>query len=188
MAFVVVYDANVLYPVELRDFLIRLALAGIYQAKWTHQILDETFDAIVTNRPELADRLQRTRQQMNNAIEDVIVTGYESLIPALDLPDQNDRHVLAAAIRSHAQVIVTNNLRDFPQDKLDIYDIEAQSPDDFTLHVFNRQPTEVVAVLERQASDLTNPPVSVENLLNRLEARGLNQLAQAVRSRRRSGA
>ena len=64
MAFVVVYDANVLYPVELRDFLIRLALAGIYQAKWTHQILDETFDAIVTNRPELADRLQRTRQQL----------------------------------------------------------------------------------------------------------------------------
>ena len=93
MAFVVVYDANVLYPVELRDFLVRLALAGVYQAKWTHQILDETFDAILSKRPELADRLERTRQQMTDAVEDVIVTGYEPLIPALDLPDQNDRHV-----------------------------------------------------------------------------------------------
>ena len=94
---------------------------------------------------------------------------------------------MAAAIRSHAQVIVTNNLRDFPQDKLDVYDIEAQSPDDFALHVFNRHPTEVVAILEQQASDLTDPPVSVDDLLGRLEARGLSQLAQAVRTRRSSG-
>lgn len=188
MAFVVVYDANVLYPVELRDFLIRMAMAGVYQAKWTHQILDETFGAILADRPELADRLERTRRQMTEAIEDVIVTGYEPLIPALDLPDRNDRHVLAAAIRSHAQVIVTFNLGDFPQDKLDVYDIEAQSPDDFSLHVFNRHPTKVVAVLENQASDLTNPPVSVEELLDRLEARGLHQLVQAVRTRRKSGA
>ena len=80
MDLVAIYDANVLYPASLRDLLIRLAQTGLFQAKWTDQILDETINAIVLAQPELADRLQRTRELMNDAIRDVRVTGYEHLI------------------------------------------------------------------------------------------------------------
>lgn len=181
MSFVVVYDANVLYPVELRDFLIRLANIGLFRAKWTDQILDETFEAIVANRPELVDRLERTRRQMNDAVADAMVTGYEPLIPSLDLPDLDDRHVLAAAIRSHAQVIVTFNLGDFPRRRLDLYDIEAQSPDDFALNVFDLAPALVEGVIANQASDLTNPSISFQELLVRLETNGLHKLVRSIR-------
>jgi len=113
------YDANVLYPNSLRDLLIRLAQAGLVQAKWTDQILDETFRNLKLHRPDLdAAKLDRTRELMNRAIRDVVVTGYEPLIEVLDLPDAGDRHVLAAAIKANAQIIVTENTKDFPDEKL----------------------------------------------------------------------
>lgn len=99
MALVVLYDANVLYPSTLRDLLIRVAQAGLVQAKWTGQILDEVFSSLSKNRPNLdQDRLARTRELMNKAVRDCLVTGYEPLIGGLKLPDPDDRHVLAAAI------------------------------------------------------------------------------------------
>lgn len=129
---VVVYDANVLYPSTLRDVLIRVGLARLVQPKWTEQILDEVFRNLRANRPDLDPaRLDRTRRLMNEAIRDVTATGYEHLIDQLDLPDADDRHVLAAAIHAEAQVIVTRNLRDFPADRLSSWSVEAQHPDDF---------------------------------------------------------
>ncbi|HET7385488.1 MAG TPA: hypothetical protein VFJ19_02340 [Nocardioidaceae bacterium] len=78
MSFVVVYDANVLYPSTLRDLLIRVAQAGLVQAKWTDQILDEVFGNLAANRPDLdPQRLARTRDLMNRAVRDCLVTGYE---------------------------------------------------------------------------------------------------------------
>jgi hypothetical protein len=96
MAFVVIYDACVLYPAPLRDLLLRLGAKGLVRARWTDEILDECFRNILINRPDLdAASLQRTRDLMNRAIPDVLVTGYEGLITGLDLPDADDRHVLA---------------------------------------------------------------------------------------------
>lgn len=116
---VVVYDANVLYPSTLRDVLIRVGLARLVQPKWTDRILDEVFRNLRANRPDLNPvRLARTRRLMNEAIRDVLVTDYEHLTDQLDLPDADDRHVLAAAIHAEAEVIVTRNLRDFPADCL----------------------------------------------------------------------
>lgn len=129
---VVVYDANVLYPSTLRDVLIRVGLARLVQPKWTEQILDEVFRNLRANRPDFDPaRLDRTRRLMNEAIRDVSVTGCEHLIGQLDLPDLDDRHVLAAAMHAEAQVIVTHNLRDFPSDQLAPWGVEAQHPDDF---------------------------------------------------------
>lgn len=127
MSFVVLYDANVLYPSTLRDLLIRIAAAGLVQAKWTEQILDEVFRNIRENRPDLSEaQLTRTRSLMLTAVRDCLVTGYEPLIPSVDLPDPDDRHVLAAAIRARAQVIVTDNLKDFPAQVLRQWDVESQ--------------------------------------------------------------
>lgn len=126
MAFVVLYDAAVLYPAPLRDLLLRVARTGLVRAHWTEQILDECFRNILANRPDLAPAaLERTRRLMNQAVPDVIVTGYESLVSGLSLPDADDRHVLAAAIKTGAQVIVTWNLADFPPASLAPYGIEA---------------------------------------------------------------
>jgi hypothetical protein len=99
--FVVLYDANVLYPSTLRDLLIRVAQAGLVQAKWTERILDEAFSSLSTNRPDLdSAKLARTRELMNQAVRDCLVAGYEQLVDAVELPDPDDRHVLAAAIKA----------------------------------------------------------------------------------------
>ena len=114
MRFVVVFDACVLYPAPMRDILIRLATAGLFAAKWTDRIHDEWTRNLLAQRPDLADALERTRSLMDQAVPDCLVEGYESLIEGLSLPDPDDRHVLAAAIRAGAQTIVTINLKDFP--------------------------------------------------------------------------
>lgn len=173
MAFVVVFDACVLYPASVRDLLIRLARSGLFQARWTERILDECFRSIAAVRPELAGKLDRTRRLMEEAIPDAMVRGHEALAEKLMLPDEDDGHVLAAAIRSGAQVIVTTNLRDFPAKALEPYDVEAQHPDAFVLHLLSLNAGAVAHTVTAQAASLKNPPSSVEQLLETLESRGL---------------
>ncbi len=173
MAFVVVFDACVLYPASVRDLLIRLAAAGLFQARWTDRILDECFRSIVAARPELAGKLDRTRALMQAAIPAATVTGYEPLVPTLTLPDEDDRHVLAAAIRCSAQVIVTSNLRDFPADALAPWEMEAQHPDTFVLHLLSLDPGAVVRAVLAQVAGLKAPPATVPELLSILEGRGM---------------
>src|ERR1700722_15597222 len=105
MASIVVYDANVLYPNTLRDLLIRISQAGLVQARWTNEILDEMLRALGRNRPDIPlDKLELLRHLMNRAVRDCLISGYEPLVDGLKLPDLADRHVLAAAIKSSAQV------------------------------------------------------------------------------------
>lgn len=110
---------------------------------------------------------------MNAAVRDSLVTGYEQLIDGLVLPDKDDRQVLAAAVRSGAQIIVTSNLRDFPDDALKAFGIEAQSPDEFVLNLLDLAPGAVAAIVSKQAADLKNPPHTRDQLLETLIANGL---------------
>ncbi|MDR0358562.1 MAG: PIN domain-containing protein [bacterium] len=182
MAFVVVYDANVLYPSTLRDVLIRVALTGLVQAKWTDEILDEVFRNIKANRPDLRSAtLDRTRRLMTTAIRDSLVTGYKPLIDVLDLPDPNDRHVVAAAIRARAQLIVTFNLRDFPADDLAAWDIEAKHPDDFLIDQFHLDAIKVHQTIQSVADSWSSPPGTADNVLDSLERSGLPQIAAVLR-------
>ena len=174
MAFIVVYDACVLYPAPIRDLLVRIANARVVQAKWSERILDECFRSILAKRPDLsADALNRTRELMQVAVPDCMVSGFEPLEPGLELPDPDDRHVLAAAIRANAQVIVTFNLDDFPPDALAPYDIEAKHPDNFLLDSIDIAAGAVVRCLIEQAAALRNPPQSVNDVLGRLRESGL---------------
>jgi hypothetical protein len=133
--FTAILDACVLYPAPLRDFLMHLALTDLFHAKWTDAIHEEWIRNVLEDRPDLTrEQLERTRRLMDAHTRDSIVTDYEDLIPALSLPDSDDRHVLAAAIRSGADVIVTFNLADFPPGILDKWGIEAQHPDEFIHH------------------------------------------------------
>ena len=174
MAFVVLYDACVLYPAPLRDLLVRLANTGIVRARWSEPILDECFRSILENRPDLKpEALKRTRDLMTQAVADCIVTGFDDLIEGLDLPDANDRHVLAAAIRAGAQAIITFNLDDFPEGKLAPYNVEAKHPDDFVLNGLDLAPGLVATAVSEQATSLKNPPRTVGELLDTLRDQGL---------------
>lgn len=173
MRFVVVYDACVLYPAPLRDFLIRLALTGLFAARWSDRIHDEWTSSLLAERPELASQIARTRSLMDEAVEDCLITGYEQFINALALPDPNDRHVLAAAICAGAQLIVTANLKDFPAETLNRFGMEAVHPDAFVEQQMDLHEDAVIRVAKLHHESLKNPPKSVEEYLNTLAAQGL---------------
>jgi predicted nucleic acid-binding protein len=173
MRYTVIFDACVLYPAPLRDFLLRLSTTGLFSAKWTDQIHDEWTRNILLARPELKDKLNRTRDLMNRAVPDSLVTGYESLIENLELPDRDDRHVLAAAIRSSAQVVVTFNLKDSPKDALEQYGIEAIHPDAFIEHQLDLHQGAVIATAKQHREALKNPPKTADEYIETLAAQGL---------------
>lgn len=172
--FTAVFDACVLYPAPLRDFLMWLSLSGRFRARWTAQIHDEWVRNLLKNRPELdAANLQRTVDLMNQAVPDAMVTGHEELIVGLNLPDPDDRHVLAAAIRCGASVIVTFNEKDFPHEKLAPFGVEVQHPDEFIDNLFDLDQAAVVAAAQKQRHTLKNPPIDVDRYLEILLKQGL---------------
>lgn len=172
--FVAVYDACVLYPAPLRDLLMHLALSGLYRARWTERIHEEWIAALLRQRPDLSrETLEWTRQQMNAAVPDSLVHGYESLEAELQLPDPNDRHVLAAAILCRAGTIVTYNLRDFPDAVLAPLGISAQHPDQFIEHAFNIDPAAVIKAVHDHRASLKKPPKTAEELFDSYLRQGL---------------
>jgi predicted nucleic acid-binding protein len=180
--FTAFYDANVLYPAELRNLLMHLALTGLFRARWSAAVHEEWISNLLKKRPDLTrEKLERTRMLMDKHTVDALVTGYEDLIPGLQLPDPDDRHVLAAAIRGHADVIVTMNLRDFPADTIGPFGIEAQHPDEFVLHLLGLAPGAVAAAAENHRQSLKNPPKTVAEYLEALERQGLTQTASVLR-------
>lgn len=113
--FTAILDANVLYPAPLRDLLLSLADHEMYTPKWSSIIENEWTRNVLSNRKDLKQKqINRTANIMNTAFPDAMVVGFEPLTSSLELPDPGDNHVLAAAIRSHAEVIVTSNIKDFP--------------------------------------------------------------------------
>lgn len=167
-------DANTLYPAPMRDVLLQLAVTDLFKAKWTADIHREWIEALLRNEPH-RDRasLERTRDKMDRATRDCLVTGYESLIPSLTLPDPDDRHVLAAAIIGRCDVIVTQNLKDFPLTILEPLGIEAKHPDDFLLDQLDLAPDVFCGAIRAIRKRLVNPPYSVEDYLDTLTQQGL---------------
>ena len=169
MAFVALLDANVLYPAYLRDALLRLAEAEVYQVRWSRQILDEMARNVLKNNLDLPEeRMERLVGTMERAFPDAMVTGHETLIPGM-ANDPKDRHVLAAAVRGRADVIVTSNVTDFPPKACEPYDVAVQTPDEFLRYQWEiGDPDFLLAVFEDWASHLKNPPLALEELLKRL--------------------
>lgn len=181
MAFIVVYDANALVGNSLRDLLVRIAQTGLVQAKWTERILDEAFAAVLKNRPDIdSDKLLRVRELMVEAVPDCLIGGHEPLINGLQLPDPDDRHVLAAAIKAGAQVIVTAD-KDFTAEALEPWDIEAKSPDDFVLDQIDINDRVIWACIEAIVNSRKRYPVAVEDVLAQLERSGLVRSTAALR-------
>jgi predicted nucleic acid-binding protein len=167
-------DANVLYPAPIRDILLQLAVEDMFQAKWTADIHREWIEALLRNEPYRERAvLERTRTLMDTAVRDALITGYETLIETLVLPDRDDRHVLAAAIIGRCDVIVTQNLQDFPAHILSPYGIETQHPDDFLINSLNLNPAKFCVVIRKVRARLKNPPYCIEEYLAILTKQGL---------------
>jgi predicted nucleic acid-binding protein len=174
--FTAVYDACVLYPAPLRDLLMELALTDLFRARWSEKIHQEWIRNVLKNRPDLNEsQLLRTKAFMDANVRDALVNDFEPLIPSLKLPDENDRHVLAAAIRCSADVIVTFNLKDFPADYLLTFDIEAQHPDDFILYLLDLYPVPVCSAAEKVRQRLRSPKIDHEKYLSTLLKQRLPQ-------------
>jgi predicted nucleic acid-binding protein len=178
---IVLLDACVLYPAPLRDLLMHLSLVDVFHAKWTDAIHDEWMENLLKNRPDLKrEQLERTRLLMNTHVRDAVVSGYEHLIPTLNLPDQDDRHVLAAAIHTKADIILTFNLTDFPDTVLNPLEIQAVHPDSLLLQLLTNKPEPFVLAAQRQRSQLLKPPKTLDEYLETLAAQGLVQTVAAL--------
>jgi len=179
--FTALYDACVLYPAPLRDFLMQLALTDLFRAKWSNLIHDEWINNLLEDRPALTrEKLERTRRLMNSHVRDCLVENFELLIPSIKLPDLNDRHVVAAAIVSRTDVIVTYNLRDFPKDALAPYGLEAQHPDTFIRHLIDLSSEMVYRAAQTCHQRLRNPPKSLDEFLITLEQQRLPQTTRIL--------
>lgn len=174
-------DASVLYPAPLRDLLLELAVSGFYRAKWSDAVHDEWIRALLRRRPDIpASRLERTRRLMDAHVGDALVSGFEDLLPTIRLPDPDDRHVVAAAIRGEADIILTANIRDFPASALAPHELEAEHPDAFLVHLYREAPSRFRDALERVRSRLRNPPFSSRQHLDALRRAGLNATVSEV--------
>lgn len=160
---------------------MRLAMTDLFRAKWTDQIHEEWIENLLADRRDLErHKLERTRKLMNLHVRDCLVTGYEPLIDAIELPDPDDRHVLATAVRAGANVIVTFNLKDFPFANTAQFGVEAQHPDEFVTHLIDLAPHVVCNAVKHQRESLRSNP-SVAGFFATLETQGLAHTVAALR-------
>jgi predicted nucleic acid-binding protein len=179
--FVALLDANVLYPAPIRDILLHIAALDLFKPKWTGEIQREWKAGVLKNRPDLTDQqLQKTIDAMNRAFPDAEIEGYQKFIPTLKLPDQNDRHVLAGALQCNANAIITFNLKDFPGNYLEQFEMEALHPDIFIINMFEAKEEKVVEAFKNQVILLTNPPLSEAQVLKTLQKAGLEKTSTAL--------
>lgn len=160
---------------------MRLALTDLFKAHWTDQIHDEWINALLRSQKFSREALERARDLMDLHVRNAKVHGYEPLIGSLTLPDPDDRHVLAAAIRCNANAIITFNMKDFPEESVRPYDIDVIHPDDFILYQIDMAPTACCSAIHDQRAALKNPVMDVDSFLATLQKQQLPQTVSRLR-------
>lgn len=171
-----------MYPFRTRDVLFTFAQQGLFRARFTEQIIGEWTNSLIRNKPDFEKSVLEQAEAVRNVFQECFVTGYEPLIEGLVLPDENDRHVLAAAIKCSAQIIVTENLKDFPPEVLEEHDIEVLGADDVLANTFDLFPIDGAMALKTVRQRYDNPPFSQSEFLLDLTKSGMPKLAAMARS------
>lgn len=181
--FTAVLDTNVIYPVWLRDLLLWLAQYDMYRPAWSEKIMVE-FEAVVRRKHPKMDeaKVARITNAMCEAFPQAMVENYHGLIDTLELDDEDDRHVLAAAIKVNANVLVTNNTKDFPPEYCDQYGVTVKSPDDFLCDLIDLDPKRCVDAFTAMVANKTNPPLNEFEVLDVLRKIGLKDTADFIHS------
>lgn len=175
-------DACVLVPIAPCDTLLRMADSGAFRPLWSTRVVGEALRALERIHPDIdRSRFLSRFRSMNEAFEDALVEGWEPLEQAIDLPDPDDRHVVAAALRGRADAIITENVKHFPDAVLRHLGLEVIRVDDFLLDQYDLNPVATCRVVSEQAAAMTHPPVALEMLLERLERSGAPRFAASIR-------
>lgn len=176
-------DACVLFPMATCDALMSVAVTGIFAAKWTRRIEDEWMRNLAELKGVVPEAFERRRDAMRRACPDweVEVEAWVSLVDCIKLPDEDDRHVLAAAVAGHTDCIVTSNLKDFPASALGPLGIEAIHPDDFLVAQLELDPLHVLPAFKKMRARLKDPESTPEVFAAAMERNGLTQTAAYLR-------
>ena len=178
---VVVLDANLLYPFQLRNLLVQFGVDGVIAPRWTARIHEEWISNLVAVGRAPLDRLRRTRDLMDRALPYADVQDWEQHMDGLVLPDPDDCHVLAAALAAGAGIILTMNLRDFPAQCLAAHGVQAVHPDGFLCDLYNIDQELLQASAEAAHANLNRSTPSFPDYLDILERQGLPALVQRLR-------
>jgi predicted nucleic acid-binding protein len=172
-------DTCSIYGAYLCDTLLRLAEEGAFRPLWSAGVMEE-LDRNLVKRGLPEGAVKHRISEMRSAFPDAEVAGYEALTSAMTC-DPKDRHVLAAAVRGHAEMLVTFNTSDFPAQSTEPYDITVSHPDDFLLDQLDLHPAITIAVLKDQAAGYSSPTMTVEDLLGLLAAAGVPKFTSEAR-------
>lgn len=174
--FTCVLDTNVIVPIEIRDLLFWFAHDDLYTPKWSKHIFDE-WTEVMRRRGINEHEINKRIGWANLAFPDAMVNNYESLIKGLTLPDEKDCHVLAAAIKTNANIIVTNNLKDFPNDYLEGFGLFAKNADDFLTDTIDLNPEIAIHSFRKMVMNRKNPNLDEYEVLAYLRKNGLTDTA-----------
>lgn len=179
MKFPAFFDTNVLYGAFLNDFILELADRGLFRPLWSKDVLFELGKNLVRNGEDpilVAKRIGT----MERYFADAMVTGYEGLVPTMT-NDKKDRHVLAAAVRGGAEVLVTFNTKDFPAESVERYDVEIVHPDDFLLDQLDLYHGATLGALTDLVANYDSPAMTIDDFLISLMRAGVPRFAEAAR-------
>jgi predicted nucleic acid-binding protein len=174
--FIAVLDTNVVYPVIIRDILFWFAYYDLFTPKWSEHIFDE-WKKVMKEKGVSDEEAEKRISKANTAFPDALVQNYEGLINHLKLPDINDRHVLAAAIKTNANLIVTNNIKDFPEEYLQSFSIHAKTADDFLTDIIDLNQEQAIAAFKEMVLNKKNPKQDEFEVLDLLRNAGLKDTA-----------
>ena len=174
--FTVVLDTNVVYPVIIRDILFWFAHYDLYTPKWSEHIFDE-WKRVMIEKGVSEEEASKRIAKANAAFPDALVKNYKGLIEHLVLPDKDDRHILAAAIKTNANLIVTNNIKDFPQAYLQSFSLSAKTADDFLTDIIDFNQEEAVIAFKEMVLKKKNPKQDEFEVLTLLRNAGLTDTA-----------
>lgn len=179
--FTAVLDTNAVYPVIIRDILFWFAHYDLYTLKWSEHIFDE-WKKVMKEKGVSEEEANKRIDKANLAFPDALVQNYKSLIDHLELPDEDDRHVLAAAIKTNANVIVTNNIKDFPEAYLQSFSLNAKTADDFLTDIIDLNQEQAIAAFKEMVLNKKNPKQDEFEVLNQLRNAGLKDTANYLHS------
>ena len=179
--FTCVLDTNVIYPIETRDILFWFAFYELFTIKWSKDVFTE-WENVMRRKGASELEIQKRIENANSAFPDAQVLNYEDLIEKLELPDPDDRHVVAAAIKTNADLIVTNNIKDFPETYLAKYGLKAINPDDFLKDLIDLNPDQAVKAFRKLVLNRRNPDLDEFQVLESLRKNGLKQTADYLHS------
>ena len=181
-----VIDACVIYPASIRDVLLSVAAEGVFKPYWSQMIHSEWKRNLLKNRSDLNQaKLDKTSLAMDQFFHGANQNDFQHLIDKLILPDINDRHVLALAIKTQSKYIVTKNLKDFPVSVLEQYNICAIDPDDFLIQLNKNFKMFLLEAMKKQRARLKNPPLTVDEFIDSIENSGLVKFANYLKNERK---